>query len=122
MRKAITAGFAIALAVGAPATTAAAGDGPAPVYRHHFYNCVDAAGSPVDDFYADYVGGFRPRLVVDSTKVFQVWYAEQVSTGTVLRDMPASMFDNADLPMVTCLTNSSRYVEVMVIGSFAPTG
>jgi hypothetical protein len=42
--------------------------------------------------------------------------------GTVLRDMPASMFDNADLPMVKCLTNNSLFVEVMVIGSFVPTG
>jgi hypothetical protein len=53
---------------------------PAPLFRHQFYNCVDAAGSPVDDFYADFVFGFRPRLVVDSTKVFQVWYAQQLST------------------------------------------
>jgi hypothetical protein len=121
MRKAITAGFAIALVAGVPTTTAAAADGPAPVYRHHYYDCVDAAGSPVDNFSADYVGGYRPRLVVDSTKVFQVWYAATLS-GTVLRDMPDSRVANANLPMVTCITNSSLFVEVLVIGSFAPVG
>jgi hypothetical protein len=113
----------LALAAGALVAAMVSGSAsasPPEIGTHHFYDCEGPAGTP-EAFDAVYSFG-RARFVVGSNAVWRVWRVVDANTGEIsLYDMPQTMLDNTDVPLVTCSFGALHSDRVFIAtGSFMP--